>query len=121
MDQFQSCDIADVRPLPLAIPNAINVCQQCHSGANEATRRRWPQIKRSPSLDTELRAAERESLETENQKLKQEIAYLVKLESRRKTLFEQLRSISESFQQAVSQFGHDQKVVDQEFLQATQF
>jgi hypothetical protein len=123
MDQFQaySTDIADVRPFPLAVPNAVNVCQQCHPGANEATQGRMPQIKRSPSPDTESSAMEKESLEKENQMLKQEIAYLVKLESRRKTLFQRLRSISESFQQALSQFGHDQKAIDQEFLRATQF
>jgi hypothetical protein len=104
----------------LVVANDEAVRQQGLSVASEAPRRRKSRVERS-STYLEALAAYIHSIQEQNDNLKKQLAYQLKVDNTRRAFFEEVRSASERLQSAVQKFRLDEKEIDQEFIQESSF
>lgn len=108
------------KPLPSASRGVEQAPYDGPAAADAASRRVLAAVQAdSPNLRDRLE--DLAQLRDENRQLRQELAYIHKLQSASRKLLEEVRVTSRELRTAVLEFRNDQKAIDREFLQETRF
>jgi hypothetical protein len=92
ISSYYESEVADAKPLPLVPTSTRTARQQGQSEATETTQRPIEQVERSLGPHLEAIRAYMERLETENQLLKDQVAYYRQKEETYRAASERLRN-----------------------------